>query len=162
MKTALTIGFFDGVHLGHQKLLKRLRQYPYATILTFSNHPQSLFHPPAPPLLISLEEKKRILKQYADVIVVLPFTPEFASTPFEQVLQSFDVSHLILGAGSVFGKNREGNEANVRKYANAHGIEIEYIEKELFQNEPISSSRIRQALATGDFNLAQQLLGKKI
>jgi FAD synthase len=50
----------------------------------------------------------------------------------------------------------------VRKYANAHGIEIEYIEKELFQNEPISSSRIRQALATGDFNLAQQLLGKKI
>ena len=161
MTTALTIGFFDGVHLGHQKLLKRLREHPHATILTFSNHPQSLFKPPAPELLISLEEKKRLLKPYADLVVVLPFTTEFAATPFDQLLQTFAPSHLILGTGSAFGKDREGNEANVRNYARTRGITVEYIEKELFRNEPVSSSRIRQALADGNATLAHQLLGRK-
>lgn len=162
MKTALTIGFFDGVHLGHQKLLKRLREQPHATILTFSNHPQSLFNPPAPSLLIPLEEKMALLKQFADEVILLPFTAEFAKTPYDQLLSQFDLSHLILGAGSVFGKNREGNETNIRKYGEDRGIVVEYVSKAFLLNEPISSSRIRQALASGDLNLAHQLLGRQL
>lgn len=162
MKTALTIGFFDGVHKGHQKLLKRLRECPHATILTFSNHPRAVIKPPAPPALLPLEEKVTLLKLYADDVIVLPFTLEFASTPYDKLLSQFDLTHLILGIGSVFGKNREGNEANVRKYGESQNIVVEYIPKALFQNEPISSSRIRQALATGDQTLAQQLLGRKL
>lgn len=162
MKTALTIGFFDGVHLGHQKLLKRLREHAHATILTFSTHPQAVIKPPAPPILIPLEEKMALLKPYADEVIVLPFTPEFAATPYDKLLSQFDPTHLILGAGSVFGKNREGNEVNVRKYGESRGIVVEYIPKVLFCNEPISSSRIRQALAAGDQTLAQQLLGRKL
>lgn len=160
MKTALTIGFFDGVHLGHQTLLKRLRSLPHATILTFSNHPGGLFNPPAPDLLIPLEEKIELLKQYADEVLVVPFTLELASTPYDELLSQFDLSHLILGTGSAFGKNREGNETNIRKYAEMRGIAVEYIPKALFNNEPISSSRIRKALAAGERTLAYQLLGK--
>jgi riboflavin kinase/FMN adenylyltransferase len=162
MKTALTIGFFDGVHLGHQALLRRLKALPHATILTFSTHPQAVIRPPAPPLLIPFEERIALLKQYAVEVIVLPFTPEFASTAYDALLDQFDLSHIILGAGSVFGNNRAGNEANVRKYGEKRGIIVEYIPKVLFNNEPISSSRIRQALAAGDLNLAHQLLGRKL
>ncbi len=162
MKIALTIGFFDGVHLGHQALLKRLRQHPHATILTFSNHPQSVFRPPAPPLILPLEEKVTLLKLFADEVIVLPFTPEFAETTYNDLLSQFDLSHLILGSGSLFGKNREGNEANVRAYAQKKGFIVEYIPKVLFHNEPVSSSRIRRAMAAGDTPLAHQLLGKPI
>ncbi len=162
MKTALTIGFFDGVHLGHQKLLKRLRECPHTTILTFSNHPKSLFHPPAPQLIIPLSEKLSLLKAYADELIVIPFTLEYAATSYEKLLSQFDLSHIILGSGSSFGKNREGNETNVRKYAAPRHIVVEYIPKTLFDNEPISSSRIRQALAAGNLTLAQHLLGRKL
>lgn len=162
MKTALTIGFFDGVHLGHQALLKRLRQHPHATILTFSNHPQSVFKPPAPPQILTLQEKMALLKTFADEIILLPFTPELAATPYDQLLSQFELSHLILGAGSSFGKNREGNESNVRAYAQKQGFIVEYIPKVYFNNEPVSSSRIRLALAANDTSLVHQLLGKTL
>ena len=159
MKTALTIGFFDGVHVGHQALLKVLRSKPHATILTFSNHPQSLFHPPAPDLLISYEERIERLQEYADVVMVLPFTAELANTTYIELLNRFDLSHLILGEGSIFGNNRKGNEENVRRYGKEKGIQIEYIPKVLFEGEPISSSRIRKAIGEGQTSLANQLLG---
>ncbi|HSX11106.1 MAG TPA: FAD synthetase family protein [Chlamydiales bacterium] len=160
MKTALTIGFFDGVHLGHQALLRALRLHPHATIVTFSNHPQAVFKPPAPPLLTPLPEKIDLLKTYADEVIVLPFTLAFANTPFDEFLSQYDLSHLVLGAGSSFGKNREGTEANVRKYAASRGITVAYIPKVLLNGEPVSSTRIRQALASGDLTLAKQLTGR--
>ena len=159
-KTALTIGFFDGVHLGHQALLKRLRTHPHATILTFSNHPKDLFNPPAPPLLLPLTEKIALLKTYADEVIVLPFNQELADTPFDTLLSRFNLSHLILGAGSVFGQNRTGDETAVRKYAQENGFSVEYISKAQFNGEPISSSRIRKAIAADDLNLVKQLLGR--
>lgn len=160
MKTALTIGFFDGVHLGHQMLLNKLRSHPHTTILTFDNHPFSLICPPAPPLLLSYEQRIELLREYADVLVVLPFTEEFASTRYDALLNRFDISHLILGEGSVFGKNREGTEENVRLYCAKKGIEVEYLPKLLFEKEPISSSRIRKAIASQQTALAEQLLGR--
>jgi riboflavin kinase/FMN adenylyltransferase len=160
MKTALTIGFFDGVHLGHRALLEALRKQPHVTILTFSNHPKEIFHPPAPPLLIPFTEKIALLQKYADHLMVLPFTKEFAQTSFEQLLSQFNLSHLLLGEGAVFGKNREGNEINVRLFAKREGFTVEYLPKRLFEGNPISSSRIREALERGDQQLANQLLGK--
>lgn len=162
MKTALTIGFFDGVHLGHQTLLKKLREHPHTTILTFSNHPQSLFHPPGPEPIIPLEEKLALLQPYADELVVKAFDRAFANTPYSTLLSQYNLSHIILGQGSVFGKDRQGDEANVRAYAKALHIQVEYLPKLTLYGEPISSSRIRQALAAGNLTLAQQLLGRKL
>lgn len=160
MKTALTIGFFDGVHLGHRSLLSKLRGHPHTTILTFSNHPQSVFHPPAPPLLLPLEEKISLLKAYADELIVLPFTLEFAQTSFEELLSRFDLSHLLLGEGAVFGKDRKGNEEAIKNYAKTKGFTVEYLPKTLYAEAVVSSSRIRRAIQEGDLNLANKLLGK--
>lgn len=162
MKTALTIGVFDGVHLGHEMLLRRLRSFPHATILTFSNHPQNILCPPGPELLIPYEIRTELLRNYADQILVLPFNEELAATPFNELLDQFDLSHLILGEGAVFGAGRQGNEENVRQYGAQNGIHVEYIPKILFEGEPISSSRIRKALAEGKRALAEQLLGRKL
>ncbi len=160
MKTALTIGFFDGVHIGHQALLKRLRQKPHATILTFANHPLSVIRPPAPDLIIPYEERIALLKTYADVVKLMSFTEELAATQFDALLDQFDIASLLLGKGSVFGKNREGNEENVRIYAASRGIEVEYIPKLFFEGEAVSSSRIRKALLDGNTLLVRQLLGR--
>jgi riboflavin kinase/FMN adenylyltransferase len=160
MKTALTIGFFDGVHIGHQAILKKLRSHTFSTVLTFMNHPQEVLHPPAPELLISFAEKIKILQKYADDVVAVPFTLEYAATPFDELLSQFDLSHIILGEGAVFGKDRQGNEENVRNYGASRDIIVEYVPKLLFQDEPVSSSRIRKAIAAGNLVLAYQLLGK--
>lgn len=162
MKTALTIGFFDGVHLGHQYLLKKLRAHPHATILTFSTHPKELFNPPAPPQLLPLNEKLSILRNYADQLLVLPFNQDLANLTYNELLSQFDLSHLILGEGAVFGHNREGNETRLRAYAKEHGFTVEYLPKILFEGEPISSSRIRKAIASGQADLAAQLLGNQV
>lgn len=160
MKTTLTIGFFDGVHLGHQALLKKLKNHPHSTILTFTNHPQSLFNPPPPPLLIPLNEKIELLKQYADEVIALPFTLELAATPFEELLSQFELAHLILGQNSAFGKNREGDEEKVKLYAKENNFTVEYIDKLFLDGEPVSSSRIRKALANKNHQLVNQLLGR--
>jgi len=159
MKTALTIGFFDGVHLGHRALLQRLSEHPHATILTFSNHPKEVLNPPAPPLLLPLEEKLSILQQYADEVLVVPFNLELASITFEELLSQFDLSHLLLGTGSVFGQGRKGDEEAVKRYAKSHGFTVEYLPKTLYDQEVVSSSRIRRALAAGNTSLANHLLG---
>lgn len=162
MKTALTIGFFDGVHIGHQALLRRLRKESHATILTFSNHPEGVIRPPAPELLIPNERKIELLNEFADSVLIYPFTKEFASTPFDALLDQFDLSHLILGSDSVFGKNRDGTQENVRKYAEKRGIVVEYFPKILFDGKPISSTRIRKAIQDNNIELAQQLLGRNL
>jgi riboflavin kinase / FMN adenylyltransferase len=153
MKTALTIGFFDGVHIGHQALLTRLRKEPHTTIFTFSN--------PNPPQLISLEEKLSLLRPYADELIVVPFTLEFAKTPFEKFLSSFNLSYLLLGEGAAFGNGRKGDEKAVKSYAKLNGFVVEYFPKTTYLNEVVSSSRIRKALEEKNFDLANALLGRK-
>lgn len=160
MKTALTIGFFDGVHVGHQALLKRLRECPHATILTFTNHPASAFGKQPPPLLIPFEEKISLLKPYADELLILTFTREFAQTSYEDLLAQFDLSYLILGTGAAFGKNREGTEEKLR--SKPRSFQIEYIPKVIIDGEPVSSSRIRQAIAEKKHQLITQLLGRHV
>lgn len=158
MKTALTIGFFDGVHVGHQSLLKKLRECPHTTILTFTNHPAAAFGKEPPPLLIPFEEKLSLLKPYADELIIIPFTREFARTTYENLLAQFELSHLILGQGAAFGKNREGTEEKLR--SKPRSFLLEYIPKVFIDSEPVSSSRIRQAIAEKNHPLITQLLGR--
>jgi len=160
MKTALTIGFFDGVHLGHQALLQTLKEHPHSTILTFENHPKEFFSPPGPKLLLSTNKRLGILKEYADQVIVFPFNEEFASMSYSELLSQFDISTLILGKGATFGKNREGNEVNIKKYAEESGFRVQYIPKLIKNEKTISSSLIRDLLTNKNIHLAHQLLGR--
>ncbi len=119
-----------------------------------------MIKPPAPEPLIPLDEKIALLKEFADEVIVVPFTKEFANTDFRDLLSQFSLSHLILGEGAVFGKGRAGNEENVKKYGTEKQFVVEYVPKLQFEGEPISSSRIRALLKNGQLELAQKLLGK--
>ncbi len=162
-KTALTIGSFDGVHLGHQGLLAALKSKgDHTTVLTFSNHPLQILKPQSSlGFLCTLHQKLALLKDCGvDSVIIIPFSEEFASTPFDSFLSRFSLSHLVLGEGSAFGKNREGNAENVQAFAEKQQFIAEFLPKVELDGEPISSRRIRAAVATGDFTLANRLLGR--
>jgi riboflavin kinase/FMN adenylyltransferase len=150
---AFTIGTFDGVHRGHQLLFKQLPKP--AAVLTFPTHPLAYLRPPAPPPILSLERKLELFESFGiDTVFLIEF-PKLAHLTYDQLLTQLPLSHLILGQGSIFGKNRGGTEANVRLWGMKHNIHVGYIEL----LEGVSSSRIREAIRSGNFNQAQQLLG---
>lgn len=153
---AMTIGNFDGIHRGHQALLAKLQSYGVPTaVLTFAKHPLDYLRPPAPKPIASLKEKLKLLaEQGIDCTVVIDF-PQIVNTPFDQFLSSLPLSHLVLGEGAAFGKNRAGTEPQVKAWGEKHGVQVEYIKK----IDLISSSQIRAALAAGDLALAETLLG---
>ena len=166
----LTIGSFDGVHLGHQTLLKHLRaQLPphgLLAVYTFSSHPSQHFTPHAPvPLICPPLQKVKLLGEYgADIVILAPFTAEFANTPFDQFLhrlkEKLRFSHLVLGTNAVFGNKRQGNEENVRKIAPSLGFEVDYLPKLTLHETPISSGLIRALIARGAFHETQECLGR--
>ncbi len=166
----LTIGSFDGVHLGHQALLKRLRQKlpsnALLAVFTFSNHPSHHFAPQAPtPLICPPLQKAKLLGDYgADIVILTPFTPEFSKTSFDKFLhllkQKLSFSTLVLGIGATFGKHKEGNEENVKRLAPELGFEVEYLPKFTLHNTPVSSGRIRSFISQGALHDVQACLGR--
>lgn len=165
----LTVGSFDGVHLGHQMLIKHLKAvvkgHPVA-ILTFSNHPSYLFAPQSPTSLICTPEHKKLLltKYGAEIVLMIPFSKEFSETPFEEFLsilkKKLRFSHLILGTGAAFGKDRQGNEGNVSQLSKTLDFHVEYLAKFQLGSLPVSSGRVRLAIETGDFQEVQMCLGR--
>ena len=163
--TALAVGTFDGVHLGHLALLKRLREVsPHCTVLTFSNHPFEILRPgKAPSPIIPLAEKLSLFEQCGiDAAIAIPFTQEIASLSYEAFLKPFSLTHLLLGSGDAFGKGREGNLENLLCLSEERGFKLSYVDKVLLDGQPISSRRIRTALAANDLELASRLLGRPI
>jgi riboflavin kinase/FMN adenylyltransferase len=162
---ALAIGTFDGVHLGHRALLKKLTEASSETvILTFSNHPLEILNPAyAPKLLTPLSEKIDLLEHLGvRSAIAIPFTASLAALTYEDFLRPFPLTHLFLGAGDSFGKNREGNPANLLALSRKRNFKLLYIDKSILAGEPISSSRIRSALAAQNYELASLLLGRPI
>jgi riboflavin kinase/FMN adenylyltransferase len=168
--SALTIGTFDGVHLGHQALLQHLRdKLPpggILTVLTFSNHPSHLFTPDSPTPLIypPLHKAKHLFESGVDCVILVPFTKEFAQTPYDDFLEklktSLSFSYLAFGAGAVFGKNREGNETKIRHLAPRLNFEVDYLPKFLLDGSPVSSGRIRTLISQADFSAVKSCLGR--
>lgn len=168
----VTIGNFDGVHLGHQKLIYSVVEKAKASsmqsvAITFSPHPEHFFHPDtAPPLLMSLEAKLSALSQLGiDTALVLPFDTNFARQTPEYFVQSILVEvlhtkHLVIGYDYAFGKARSGNATMLENLGKTYGFTFEQLEPVLLEGEIISSTRIRHAITTGDIVTAEKLLGR--
>lgn len=170
--TIVTIGTFDGVHLGHQKILNRLGQlkkkYGFNTVvLTFEPHPRKILFPEQTDLkLITLiEEKLNLLENYGvDVTVVYPFDKDFSNIePKEYIedvlLKSLNVKHLVIGYDHKFGKNRQGDINVLKQFSHSYGYEVEEIDALDIDSISISSSKIRHALENGNIELANNYLG---
>ena len=163
---ALTIGTYDGVHLGHQHLFQELKKYGTPAVVTFSNHPAEVLKPPAPPLIDTLEQKiYRLEKSGIGLTLILPFTPELSSLSYDiflkQIHDRLPFTHLILGEGSRFGHQAQGTQENIEALAKTLSFETRYLPKFLFEGEPVSSKKIRQLITTGNFEQAFRLLGRK-
>jgi len=166
-KTAVTIGNFDGVHLGHQSMIAQLKQAAQAeqlktAVMIFEPQPLEFFKGyQAPPRIMSLREKVEYLSELGvDYVVIAKFDNHFRSLSAEQfselLKQQLNAQHLVLGDDFHFGKNRQGNAEFLRQYGfsvtNLHTVELD--------GERVSSTRIRETLQKGDLALAARLLGR--
>lgn len=171
LPTALSIGNFDGVHLGHQALLQHLvqkakEQHALSAILTFSNHPSSILRANHnTQLLCTIEHKIRLLEQSSvSRVILLPFTKQFsqqsADAFLQTIKQALSFQTLILGGDAHIGKNREGDRLTVTALAKTLGFNVEYFPDFNKNGQRISSSLIRSCIQKGELKQAESLLGR--
>ena len=168
----VTLGNFDGVHRGHESVIRQVlersrRSSRPALLVTFHPHPLKVVRPEsAPPLLQTHEEKMaRIEALGVEHVLVVPFTPEFAEIPAEtfarEILRDgLGASAVYVGNNFNFGRGREGNLGLLRKMGRELGFEVPEVLDFLVLGSPVSSSRVRRAVRSGEVELAQELLGR--
>ncbi|MBS1508616.1 MAG: bifunctional riboflavin kinase/FAD synthetase [Bacteroidetes bacterium] len=169
----VTSGTFDGVHLGHQKIVHRLKEIAARTsgetvVITFWPHPQMVLHPEKTSLklLNTFEEKADLLKhEGVQHLLRIPFTKEFSmisSLEFIQkiLVETIGTKTLVIGYDHRFGHNREGSFEQLKLNAPSYGFEVEEISRQDVDHISVSSSKIREALAKTDVETATQLLGR--
>jgi len=169
---AATIGNFDGVHLGHQKVLEQLKKIAketglISTVVIFEPQPIEFFAPEkAPSRLTRLREKLQQFSRHdIDRVVCLRFNEQIANLSAEQfvddiLLNALAVKELIIGDDFHFGKNRQGNYHYLVDVADDKGFKVEMTNTLSCQSERVSSTLIRQLLANGEMNKASDLLGR--
>jgi riboflavin kinase / FMN adenylyltransferase len=169
--TLVSIGVFDGLHLGHQTLIKRLvdecrSREILSAVVTFRQHPMALLEPDVVvPALTSLTERVRLIKQMGvDIIVTLNFTHELAemgALPFVLLLQQhLRMQGMILGWDFALGRRREGSLEALHDLGERLGFTTEIVGPVKYNGEVISSTAIRKALAAGDIAKANAMLGR--
>ena len=169
--TVLTLGVFDGVHLGHRHLLKRLVQLSepslVPTVLTFSNHPITVLRPGTQVAgLTTLDQKVQLIReQGVELVITLEFTPELAlvsATDFVATLvDTLQMKGLVLGPDTALGHNREGDYEFLQRHGAALGFRVEAVEPFEVDGVPVKSRRIRDDIARGDVDASAGLLGRK-
>ncbi len=167
----VTSGTFDGVHLGHQKILSRLgeiatNQNGETVVITFWPHPRLVLKPDTSlKLLNTFEEKAELLKaQGIQHLIRIPFTKEFSQFTSEEfiikiLVETIGTKKLVIGYDHHFGKNREGSFEQLKLNGPKYGFEVEEISRQDVDHIGVSSTKIRKALEEGDINTANQLLG---
>jgi riboflavin kinase/FMN adenylyltransferase len=170
--TVLTLGVFDGLHLGHQLIMKRVVERAAATgfcptVVTFDPHPRAVLRPEtAPPLLHTFEQKVEGLGRLGiRQLVVLSFTPEFAGQRAEDFLVntifgSLDAREVYLGHGFAFGHKREGRFPLLKEVADRLGRVAEEIPEVTVRGRRVSSTMVRRLLSAGRVNFARRMLGR--
>ena len=170
--TVLTLGVFDGLHLGHQRIMQTVVERAktvnaQATAITFDPHPRAVLHPEsAPPLLQTLDQRLANFEVLGiEQAIVIPFTQEFASNPAEDFLHDIvhDRLHAIevyLGKGFAFGRGRGGNVELLRRMSEELGFFADEVPEVCVRGKRVSSSLIRALLSEGRVNLARRMLGR--
>lgn len=169
---ALTIGNYDGVHLGHQEVLNRLasvaeKKQAKTAVLTFENHPSTVLRPTSPfQQICTLEHRLLLLEKLGiDLVILLPFTKEFSEQSAETFIKSIKTHlafpALILGHDATIGKDREGDHQQVFQLASQLNFQVEYLPEYTLDGVRISSSKIRQEIKSGNLDAVAKHLGRK-
>ena len=172
-KVSVAIGMFDGVHLGHQQLIRQAvadaeQHEGTAVVVTFDRHPNNIIAPDrVPPLIYSPSQKLRaIAAAGADATVIIPFTPDFSRQPADAFVRSlarqFEPMHSIcVGSSFTFGHRRSGNVELLRQLGLELHFAVHGIAAVSLDHDVVSSTRIREAVRAGNFNAASQMLGRE-
>ena len=168
----ITIGTFDGVHMGHRQIIDKLKEEAKAingetVIITFHPHPRKVISSTilGVRLINTLDERLKLLEQLGvDHVVVVPFTEAFANQPAEEYIKNFLIGKfkphtIIIGYDHRFGKERKGDYLLLEKMATEMGYRLKEIPKHVLDEISISSTRIREALLEGKIEVADKLLG---
>ena len=162
-KVSMTVGVFDGVHKGHQALIKRIvSQNITPVVVTFREPVHKSENIPF--IIQSFDEKTAALEALGvEIIIVIDFTEEFSRMTGLEFLKTLsahaDVGFFAVGANFHCGHRLDTNAAAIKNFFTNKGISVEIVPEVLHDNSPISSSRIRTALAEGDIDLAEALMG---
>ena len=166
----VTSGTFDGVHVGHQKILSRLTEIAERTqgetvVITFWPHPRMVLYPDADlKLLNTFEEKSALIKeQRIHHVLRIPFTKEFSQLSSEDfitkiLVEKIGTKKLVIGYDHHFGKNREGSFEQLKINGPKYGFDVEEIPRQEVDHIAVSSTKIRKALETSDLETATHLL----
>ncbi len=170
--SVITIGTFDGVHKGHQKLIERINalakdKQGESIILTFHPHPRIVINPQDKSLrlLNTIEEKVSLLEKHGvDNLVIVPFSRDFSEQAAEDYIENFLVKNfhpknIVIGYDHKFGKDRSGGYHLLENMKDRFGYAMEEISKETLDDIGISSTKIRTSLQSGEIKMANELLG---
>ena len=168
----VTIGTFDGVHLGHRKIIARLQEVARhvgaeTVILTFFPHPRMILHPEDQnlKLITTIEEKAELLAGLGiDHLIITPFSRDFSNLSAEEYIREILVNRIgtkkiVIGYDHRFGKDRSGGLAELMQFAPIYNYQVEEITEQDVNEVAVSSSRIRKAVLNGEVGLANQYLG---
>ncbi len=167
----VALGNFDGIHLGHQRLIGEAvaiarRNNGTAAVLTFHPHPMAVLKPElAPPMLLDQEAKRRMMAELGvDILILLPFTLNFAQLSPEEfikdvLVKQLNVKAIVIGYNYSFGHRGRGNPETIWKYADECCYTLSVIPPVKVGSQVVSSTLIRNKLAEGDVAAAQKLLG---
>lgn len=171
-KTIVTIGTFDGVHAGHQKIIRRLQELKQetggeTTILTFDPHPRKVLLPAQTDLklITTTDEKCALLGHFGvDNVIIYPFTVDFSKLHANEyigqiIARGLHTGRLVIGYDHRFGSNREGNIDTLKQVAGQFSFTVEEIPAQDIDHINVSSTRIRKAIEEGDMNTANRFLG---
>ncbi len=169
----LTIGTFDGVHVGHQKIIERLNEEAEkiggeSVLFTFYPHPRMVLYPDSHGLKLiqtQVEKVDKLRRIGLDNLIVYPFTKEFSRLTAVEFVRDYlvnelHVKKLVIGYDHHFGKNREGNIDFLREVAETYGFEVIEISAQDIDEVNVSSTKIRNAITEGEMRKAEQYLGE--
>lgn len=171
LRPAVTLGVFDGVHLGHRAIIERLKEKARdigspAMAITFNPHPRLALGRSAPPGICSLEKRLKLLGEAGlDAVWVLPFTAEFSRIPGKAFAEEYfhrrlDAGAVVLGESAVFGCGREGNARTLAEWAAGWRLPVEAVPPVIVDGSVASSTAIRLAVVNGELARAAKFLGR--